>query len=245
MRLRAVLGGDGALRQRHDQRLRGAVAGDLVRRVELDGGVLPVGDDLVVEPAELELLPRAHVARRGADRVLAAVEPGAAAHQGPEGGAVVAARGVVEVGQAEVVAELVREDAEAAVLRLGGVVADPDAGVADLGAAGLVVARTRRADAVGVGVPAVRPDRVGALGAAAGLLALTGVDGLEVVDVAVGLVEVAVAVVVVAVDLVEALEVVDDLGVGLALRLLVVVPGLAGVADERPVRRGRANLLEP
>ena len=32
-------------------------------------------------------------------------------------------------------AELVREDAEAAVLGLDGVVADPDAGVADLGAA--------------------------------------------------------------------------------------------------------------
>ena len=59
----------------------------------------------------------------------------------------------------------------------------------------------------------MRPDGVLALGAAAGLLALTGVDRLEVVDVAVGLVEVAVAVVVVAVDLVELREVGLDLGV--------------------------------
>ena len=57
----------------------------------------------------------------------------------------------------------------------------------------------------------MRPDGVLALRAAAGLLALTGVDRLEVVDVAVGLVEVAVAVVVVAVDLVELREVGLDL----------------------------------
>ena len=40
---------------------------------------------------------------------------------------------VVQVGQAEVVAELVREHADAAVLRLDRVVADPVAAVADLG----------------------------------------------------------------------------------------------------------------
>ena len=43
-------------------------------------------------------------------------------------GATGVAGGVVEVRQAEVVAVLVREDAEAAVLGLDGVVADPDAG---------------------------------------------------------------------------------------------------------------------
>ena len=48
-------------------------------------------------------------------------------------------------------------------------------------------------------MPAVRPDRVRTLGAATGLLADTGVDQLEVVEVAVGLVVVAVVVVVVAV----------------------------------------------
>ena len=47
------------------------------------------------------------------------------------------------------------------------------------------------------------PDGVRALGAAAGLLAFAGMDRLEVVDVAVRLVEVAVAVVVVAIPDVE------------------------------------------
>src|SRR5690606_41353148 len=64
------------------------------------------------------------------------------------------------------------------------------------------------------------PDRVGALGAAAGGLVLTGVHDLEVVDVAVRLVEVAVAVVVVAVPLVVLGQLLLDLGVGHAGRLL-------------------------
>ena len=125
-------------------------------------------------------------------------------------------------------AELVREDAEAAVLGLGRVVADPDAGVTDLDATELVARGAGLAGVGGVGVPAVRPDGVGALGAAAGLLALTGVDRLEVVDVAVGLVEVAVAVVVVAVDLVELLRGRRLISASvLPCGLLVVVPGLA------------------
>ena len=174
------------------------------------------------------------------------VEPRATAHQRPEGGAVVAAVGVVEVGQAEVVAELVREDAEAAVLGLGRVVTDPDAGVTELHAAELVDAGPGLAGAGGVGVPAVRPDGVVALGAAAGLLALTGVDRLEVVDVAVGLVEVAVAVVVVAVDLVELREVGLDLGVVLPGGLLGGVPGRRGVLDVGPVAVGcRRTCCEP
>ena len=55
------------------------------------------------------------------------------------------------------------------------------------------------------------PDGVRALRAAARLLALAGVDRLEVVDVAVRLVEVAVAVVVVAIPDVELRQVVVDL----------------------------------
>ena len=108
------------------------------------------------------------------------------------------------VRQAEVVAVLVREDAEAAVLRLDRVVADPQAGVADLGAADRVVRRALAG--VLEGVPAVRPDRVLALLRVAVGLVATGVHDLEVVDVAVRLVEVAVAVVVVAVPLVERLS---------------------------------------
>ena len=79
------------VRERDDERLdRVALRGE-VGLAQLDRGVRAERDDLVVEPAELELLPRAHVAGRRADRVGAVVEPRAAAHQGPEAGAVVAA----------------------------------------------------------------------------------------------------------------------------------------------------------
>src|SRR5687767_9911629 len=88
--------------------------------------------DLVVEPAQLKLLPRAHVRRRVADTVWAAVtDVRAAGHEGPEGGRVLGAAsvpgGVVEVRQTEVVPEFMCEDSEATVLRLDRVVADPDA----------------------------------------------------------------------------------------------------------------------
>ena len=87
--------------------------------------------------------------------------------------------------------------------------------------------------------PAVRPDGVLALGAAAGLLALTGVHRLEVVDVAVGLVEVAVAVVVVPVPDVELGQVVLDLLRRLAGRSIwESYQDVAAVLDEVPVAVG-------
>ena len=86
---------------------------------------------------------------------------------------------------------LVREDAEATVLGLDGVVADPEVRARRSACRrGRLALGTGRPLVVSVGVPAVRPDRVPPA-CTAGLLALTGVDGLEVVDVAVGLVEVA------------------------------------------------------
>src|SRR5690606_16417872 len=121
---------------------------------------------------------------------------GTGAHERPEPGAVLAATGVVEVRQAEVVAELVGEDAQPTVLRLRGVVADPQAGVADLDSAVAVPLGT--AAGTLADRPAVRPD--GRLGRA-GLFTLTGVNRLEVVDVAVGLGEDPVPVVVEAVPL--------------------------------------------
>ncbi len=62
------------------------------------------------------------------------------------------------------------------------------------------------------------PDGVGALRAAAGLFAFTGVDGLEVIDVTIGFVEVAVAVVVVAIPDIELAQVGVDLRRGLTRR---------------------------
>ena len=118
---------------------------------------------VVVQPAQLELVPGVHVAGQVTDLVLAGAEPGTGGHQGPEAGGVLAAGGVVVVRQTEVVAVLVGEDAEAAVLRLDGVVADPDAGVADLGAAELVAVGAGRTRVGAERVPAVRPDGVLAL----------------------------------------------------------------------------------
>ncbi len=137
-------------------------------------------------------------------------------------------------------AVLVGVDAESAVLRLDGVVADPDAGVADLGAAELVGVRSGGAGVGAEGVPAVGPDRVRALGAAAGGLVLTGVHDLEVVDVAVGLVEVAVAVVVVAVPLVELGQLGTDLGGRVARGLALGDPGVDAVLDRVPGAGGGA-----
>ncbi len=85
-----------------------------------------------------------------------------------------------------------------------------------------------------VSIPAVAPDGIGALSAAAGLFAFTGMDRLEVIDVAIGLVEVAVAVVVVAVPDIERRQVGVDLGQCLACGNLSVVPGIDGVIDEHP-----------
>ena len=162
------------------------------------------------------------------------LEPRAAGHERPEAGAVLAASGVVEVGQAEVVAELVREHADAAVLRLDGVLADPVVAVSDLDAAELVEARAGRAEVGGVRVPAVAPDGGVAEHATAGLVALASVERLEGVDVAVRLVEVAIGVVVVAVPDVEAAQVRVDLSGGLAGRDLRVVPAVDRVDEEGP-----------
>ena len=169
-------------------------------------------------------------------------------HEGPESGRVLRATrvagGVVEIRQAEVVRVLVREDAEAAVLGLDRVVADPDVsrvvrettretarGAAATGVDARVAVRAAAGDR---GVPAVRPDRVRALMRVAGSLVATSVDDLEVVDEAVGLGEVSVAVRVVAVGDVERLEIrLDrrhrDAGVELTLD-----PDRHRVADQEP-----------
>jgi hypothetical protein len=136
------------------------------------------------------------------------------------------------IRQAEVVRVLVREHGHAAVLRLHRVVGDPDAGIADLRAAVLVLRRADLAGLVEIRLAAMRPDRVLALGRVAVGLVATGVDDLEVIDVAVGLVEVAVVVEVVAVPLIEGLHVLGDLRVGAALGVLVVNPRREAVADQ-------------
>ncbi len=144
-------------------------------------------------------------------------------------------------------AELVGEDAQAAVLRLDGVVTDPDAGgvvrdrvgrvraLAEAAAVGADVHTGQATGAAGleVGVPAVAPDGVGAVGRVTGRLVAARVDDLEVVDEAVGLVEVAVPVDVVAVLLVEGPQVRLDLRHLLARLQLLVHPDGQRVAHQR------------
>ena len=84
------------------------------------------------------------------------------------------------------------------------------------------------------GVPPVAPDRVLALDRVAVGLVAAGVDDLEVVHVAVGLVEVAVTVEVVAVPLVEGRELGLDLLRRAAGSDLVVVPLVGSVTKELP-----------
>ena len=157
--------------------------------------------EVVAEPAERQLLPPAHVHGMIADRIRRIRRPRPGAHQRPVARAVVRSAGrVVEVGQSEIVAELVREDADAAVLGLDGVVAHPQVRAGQVVAA--QQASGRSGVVIGVRVPRVTPDRVSTLRAAAGFLAFAGVHEAEVIDIAVGLGEVAVAIAIVAIDLI-------------------------------------------
>ena len=146
---------------------------------DLDGRRVVAGVHLDgVGPAEHPLVPEAHVrGHRLEDRSGVRTR----AHEVPEVDVGVAdTRGVVQVGQAEVVAVLVREHADARVLGLHDVVRELEVGAGDVGAAG-----DRRR---------VRPERVGALGTAAARLVFTGVHEHDVVDHAIGLEHVAVVV---------------------------------------------------
>ena len=139
-------------------------------------------------------------------------------------------------------AVLVVEDRPATILRLDGVVADPEAEAVELGAAQRVLRGTLRATGSSweERVPAVAPDRVLALPWIAVGLVATGVHDLEVVDVVVAFVEVAVAVMVVAVPDVERCKLRSDLGVGPACGLLVRYPLVHRVLDEEPGVRADA-----
>ena len=115
-----------------------------VGRAELVLGLRARDRDLVVEPAELELLPGTHVDRLRADVHGAVVAVRAARHQRPEARRVLAPGRVVQIRDAEIMGVLVREHADAAVLRLDGVVADPVVRTADLQTAELRCRQARR-----------------------------------------------------------------------------------------------------
>lgn len=192
-------------------------------------------------------MPRAPVGRSVAASVRTAVaDVRSGAHERPErrrvlGTARVPGR-VAEIGQAEIVRVLVREDAEASVLGLDGVVADPDAGrvardrhaARHAAATGVDAREAARSTGLNGRVPAVAPDRVGAVIWVTGGLVAARVDDLEVVDEPVRLLEVAIAVEVVPVPLVERLEIVRGLRNRLARGQLALDPERHGVADQEP-----------
>ncbi len=103
----------------------GAAEGRIGALADLDGAWLIVRvHDHGVRPAQHPLIPEPHVSRDGLED-WAAVAPGV--HQIPElDVAFAAAHDVVEVGQAQIVAELVGEDPHARILRLHDVVENPD-----------------------------------------------------------------------------------------------------------------------
>src|SRR5690242_8384341 len=99
--------------------------------------------------------------------------------------------------------ELVGEHTYTAVLRLDGIVANPEIGGADAD-----TTEGMRTDTIGtvrteVGIPAMAPNSIRTLGAATGLFAFTCMDGLEVIDVPIGLIEVTIAISVIAIPDVE------------------------------------------
>ncbi len=208
----AVVGHHRLLGQGDHQGLR-SDAVVVLRRAELEALVVSGRGRRVVQPAQLQLVPRAEIGGVVAD-ALVALRPGAALrHQRPPlHRRAAAGGGVVLVREPEVVAVLVEEDAASAVFRLHRVVADPKARAGDLGAAEQVVRRAGEALLVLERIGAVRPDRVLALDRVTVGLVAARVHDLEVIEIAVRLVEVAVVVVVVAVPLVEGRQFRGDVG---------------------------------
>ncbi len=78
------------------------------------------------------------------------------------------------------------------------------------------------------------PDGISALGTAAGFFTLAGMNSLEVIDIAVGLVEVPIAIIIVAIPDIKLGQVSIDLGRCFTGSDLGVVPGIQRVAYEHP-----------
>src|SRR5690349_12035945 len=188
---------------------------------------------IVIQPAKLQFLPDAHICRGIADTLAAPIaNVGARGHQGPEARGILACtnRGagipgrIIQVRQANIVPVLVSEYAQTAVLRLnsvviypntGGVVGDCDRGIgrrttrpgikASQGVKVAVYHRSIYTPRCEECIPAMAPDCIRALVRIASGLVATCMNNLEVVDVAIGLIEVAIAIIVIAIPHIEGL----------------------------------------
>src|SRR5512142_917789 len=122
-------------------------------------------------------------------------------------------------------AELMREHTYATVLRLNRVVADPVTGTTHRGASQRIEGWARTGRRIVIGIPAMTPDGVLALCTTTRLFAVAGMDDLEVIDITIGFVEVAIPVIVIAIPDIELAQVGIDFSGSLASGDLAVIPG--------------------
>src|SRR5690242_17948553 len=91
----------------------------------------------------------------------------------------------------------------AAVLRLHGVIPDPVTGITNLHTAQGIVSGPIKPDIVIVGIPAMAPDRVGALCTTTGFLSFPGMDSLEMINITIGLIKIPIAIVVITIPYIK------------------------------------------
>src|SRR5687767_2246238 len=99
--------------------------------------------------------------------------------------------------------KLMCKDTHAAILRLDGVIADPIVTPANLHAAKFVEGGTGQSNIGKECIPAVAPDGIRALCTTTSFLTFTGMDRLEVINVAIRLIKVAIAVIIIAIPHIE------------------------------------------
>ena len=141
-------------------------------------------------------------------------------------------------------AVFVREDADATVLRLDGVLANPIVAVADLYTAALVEVRPGRARPALPCVPTMTPDGPVVTSRRARLVADARMDRLEGIDVAIRFIEVAVAIIVIAIPDVELAQIRIDLVSCLAGCNLRSVPAVDSLIQEVPNLVSAAGMIE-
>ena len=174
--------------------------GICIRWAEFYRSLLTGEHDLVLRPVEEELLVGAHRNRLGTNafRRDTGAAIGAAGIKRPEACRVLSAAGiarcVIQIRQAKIVTELMGEHAHAAIFRFDGVIANPVVGATDLNTTKAMRTYTIRTIGAEIGIPTMAPDGIGTLGTTTGFFTRTRVDGLEMVDITIGFIEVTITI---------------------------------------------------
>src|SRR5688572_8073800 len=130
--------------------------------------------------------------------------------------------------------EFMCEHTYAAVLRFDGVITNPITGIANLDTTKIMGASSIRAISRIVRIPAMAPDRVHAQNATTYFFTHASMDRLEMVNVTIGFIEIAVAVVIVTIPLVKTFQVITDLGGRHSSGKHISIPGINRIIDEAP-----------